>query len=291
MINESASETVVLWDASLVRHSIRRISRMGPRALLVLLLFGLSGIAAGAAFNPPPCTLPFDAIKVHHPIDDACAIEGSEPDPGHILQNRAKNDFCATGPAVRITASMFRRLQEIIDQKAAAGEVKYGNRFHMPPSRAVFVGPYALPGSVSLGEGSLVRFAGFIQRAHSGGDESVNCDRKLIENHDIHLDLAATKNAADCDRIIAEVSPHWRPATWLTENFTKVKNQGFPVRISGQLMFDAAHTACNRGGLKRMTEWEIHPVYHIDVAKTKGLPSASNNLKWIPLERWLASHP
>ncbi len=40
-----------------------------------------------------------------------------------------------------------------------------------------------------------MRFVGFIQRAQSGGDESVNCGRTRIENHDIHLDLAATKTA------------------------------------------------------------------------------------------------
>lgn len=65
----------------------------------------------------------------------------------------------------------------------------------MPSSRAVFVGPYSLRGNVSLGDGTLVRFVGFIQRAQSGGDESVNCGRTRIENHDIHLDLAATKTA------------------------------------------------------------------------------------------------
>jgi hypothetical protein len=83
---------------------------------------------------------PFDAIKVHQAIDDACDTEGSEPDTGHKLQNRVKNDFCVTGPAVRLTATMFRRLQEIIDQKAADGEVKYGNRKDLPISRTVFVG-------------------------------------------------------------------------------------------------------------------------------------------------------
>jgi hypothetical protein len=291
MTSESASQTVVVRYVALRRHSTHRISWMGPCALLVPLLFGLSGIEAGTPFNPPPCTLPFDAIKVHQAIDDACDTEGSEPDTGHKLQNSVKNHFCATGPPVHITAAMFRSLQKIIDQKAAAGEVKYGNRKDLPTSRTVFVGPYALPGGVSLGEGRLVRFAGFIQRAHAGGDESCNCDRPLIENHDIHLDLAATKNAAECNRIIAEVSPHWRPDTWLTRKFTKVKNQGFPVRITGQLMFDAAHVACNRGGVKRMTEWEVHPVYQVDVATTKNLPSASDDLKWVSLEKWLTNHP
>jgi hypothetical protein len=77
----------------------------------------------------------------------------------------------------------------------------------------------------------------------------------------------------------------------VTRKFTKVKKQGFPVRLTAQLFFDAAHVACNRGGVKRTTEWEIHPVYHVDVATTKSLPSADDDLKWVPLEQWLASHP
>jgi hypothetical protein len=53
MINESAPPTVVLWDATLVRHSTYRTSRMGPCALLILLLFVLSPNRRRSAFNPP----------------------------------------------------------------------------------------------------------------------------------------------------------------------------------------------------------------------------------------------
>src|SRR5437870_1772740 len=103
-------------------------------AVMVIFL-GLSAKGGGAPLNPPPCTLPFDAIKVHQTIDDECDTEGSELDDGHKLHNRIKNDFCVTGPAVGITATMFRSLQKIIDQKAAAGEVKYGNHDDLPTSR------------------------------------------------------------------------------------------------------------------------------------------------------------
>jgi hypothetical protein len=57
----------------------------------------------------PACTLPFDAISVHRSIDKTCVIEGtSRPEDGALEankeQNRAKNNFCATGRAVTVAA-------------------------------------------------------------------------------------------------------------------------------------------------------------------------------------------
>ena len=116
-----------------------------------------------------PCSVPFESIKVHRAIDDVCPIQGNEPDQGHILQNTAKNNFCATGSAVRVTTTMLRQLQRRIDEHVP--KVHYGDRKHLPTDRTAFRGPYTVSG-VSLGEGSLVRFAGFIQRAHRPGAET-----------------------------------------------------------------------------------------------------------------------
>ena len=37
--------------------------------------------SAGAQDFTPNCTLPFQSISKHHPIDDNCAARGEVPDP------------------------------------------------------------------------------------------------------------------------------------------------------------------------------------------------------------------
>src|SRR5208282_800406 len=54
--------------------------------------------AAVVSEAPTSCTLPFDAIKQHHPIDDSCFADGAaQPDTPQSAQNDAKNNFCSTG--------------------------------------------------------------------------------------------------------------------------------------------------------------------------------------------------
>lgn len=40
---------------------------------------------------------------------------------------------------------------------------------------------------------------------------------------------------------MAETIPHFRPAQWTVQALKKVKKEGFPVRLSGNLFFDAKH--------------------------------------------------
>src|SRR5258708_38350268 len=56
------------------------------------------------------CTLPFDAIAVHHAIDDSCESSGSESDDttARAMQNQAKNTFCAQGAPVNIDFEVLR---------------------------------------------------------------------------------------------------------------------------------------------------------------------------------------
>jgi hypothetical protein len=66
-------------------------------------------------------TLPFETIKKARDIDDHCDVPG-DADPNteapHAAQNTAKNNFCAGGAAVPVTNFTFRRLQQIVDQRA-----------------------------------------------------------------------------------------------------------------------------------------------------------------------------
>jgi len=61
----------------------------------------------------PSCPLPFDAIKQSHPIDDFCGSEGSSSSSAAgAAQDRAKNNFCASGPTVRVDRDTFVKLQQ-----------------------------------------------------------------------------------------------------------------------------------------------------------------------------------
>jgi hypothetical protein len=69
-----------------------------------------------------------------------------------------------------------------------------------------------------------------------------------------------------------------------------------PVRVRGQLMFDASHSLCANGhrtanNTARRSGWEIHPVYAIDVCSATSLATckASDATKWTPLDQWLQS--
>ena len=56
-----------------------------------------------------------------------------------------------------------------------------------------------------------------------------------------------------------------------------VNMEGRPVRMRGQLMFDASHSFCTSAGKRtsgnsaRRSGWKIHPVTEFDVCKFKTL--------------------
>ena len=56
-------------------------------------------------------TLPFETIKKDRDIDDACDRAGTAGTEPQREQNRAKNEFCASGSAALATEFSFKRLQ------------------------------------------------------------------------------------------------------------------------------------------------------------------------------------
>src|SRR5262249_62280941 len=88
--------------------------------------------------------------------------------------------------------------------------------------------------------------------------------------------------------------PHLRPDIFDPKFLIPIAKRKIPVRISGQLFFDASHRPCGstppdssvRGSL-----WEIHPIYALDVCRHNTLHecSASNESAWKPLNDWIAS--
>ena len=275
-------------------------------------------IAAGSASAQglvPDCTLPFATIAKHQSIDDNCDARGeADEDPvkgnrhAHALQNQAKNNFCSTGNPALVTFISFRRLQQKLDQKAP--EAKAWWREKLPKKRSLFRDIYTTSEDATIGEGTVVTFAGWLMKLKKQGEESCNCGTKngsAKDVTDMHVVLIASRPsvpccstteqktdeckrlAEECKSVTAEISPHFRPVQWDESTICSAARH-HPLRFTGQLMYDAAHRPCSggSGAPARVSSWEIHPVYGIDVCTKKSLKDckADNGLVWKALNEW-----
>jgi hypothetical protein len=211
---------------------------------------------------PSSCTVPFADIETLRSIDKTCGIVGNSPStsPASQKQNRIKNNLCATGSPQDITAQDLVDLQKKVD----ASGLKY-SRDKLPADRTILE---------SLGEGKVVRVVALIDMArfsNTDTGESVNCNKTGTSN-DIHIDLIGQMGQKKCEGFTAEIIPHHRPGGWAPGDLTAPFR---PVRLTGQLFFDASHHPCKNGkttdGPARATEWEIHPVYNVEICKNKTL--------------------
>ena len=261
----------------------------------------------------PGCTLPFDAIKVKQEIDGKCPmgghsalIKGSQP---HIEQNLAKNNFCVDGPPTTISYKAFVALQTAVNNMKG---LVWGSGEKMPTDRSVLQNLSIKDGtrSLTVGEGSKVSFAGFVMAyefADAAKGEDVNCDLSGDSNNDIHMTLRTTpglilKRPAGttdprCNSVSAEVSPHFRPDAWdkLASASSNAVFKKYPLRVTGSLTFDAEHKPCTNGkpasgSPVRISVWEIHPVYAVDVCKFTTLARCdpANNSAWTPFDKFKA---
>src|SRR5215471_16319279 len=168
----------------------------------VVLLVGTASYAQPGF--PDKCDgspLPFAAIAVSHPIDGTCGLEGKPTSPAAShLQNKVKNNFCVSGSPEMFTPKMLVDLQANTHVPSGSGAE--------PADR----GPLQ-----QLGEGKLIRMKAFIIEAHHadlGGGESVNCNGPNEEDNDIHIALGDSASTKECASVTAEISPHFRPASW-----------------------------------------------------------------------------
>lgn len=281
--------------------------------------------AAGSAAAPrpprdepfkPTCPLPYDAIKAQQSIDGTCPAgghssllaSGSQSQP-HILQNLAKNNFCVTGDPVPISYNAFVALQTAVNNMS---NLSWGSGEKMPADRSPLQNLKIKDGghSLTVGEGSKVSFVGYVMAyefADAEKGEDVNCDMSGDQNNDIHLTLRAAPGlilkkpagATDprCNSVSAEVSPHFRPAAWakLASASTNPLFTKYPLRITGSLTFDAEHKPCangksHAGSPVRISVWEIHPVYSVDVCKYATLTrcKATDDTAWTPFDQRVA---
>jgi len=237
----------------------------------------------------PSCVVPFpnqSPLLDPFPFCDNAGRMAGMPAPtlAQRLRSDAKNNLCA--PAQNPTLLTFDDMAALPD--ASAAEL---SRTREPLSA---VGQAA---GVLVGEGSVVRIVGFVRRAHvadcvpvnepRGGNEA-NCHQVGFDMSDLRLELAplpGRHDSDDCDRVIANIIPHLRPAAWRDLD---LKTPQDPVRITGQLLYDDESTACRVDGRGR---WEIHPVYSIDVCANRDLAhcDGSRETPWRPYDRWVVT--
>jgi hypothetical protein len=263
-----------------------RKKRMVTAATVLPLAIGLASTqlpsGSGAPAGPPvsgtghmvmACTLPFNAIEQHHPIDDSCGPDGlGAPNSSQAAQNDAKNNFCASGTPVDVDFDVLHQMQDV-----AAKRVTFGGDNSLPQDRSLLRSIPTTKGNI--GEGTIARLAAFVQDAHYsnvGKGESVNCKKGDAESNDIHIVLQEklpAPKANECDSATAEMSPHFRPDLWNPDILNEKDQNLFGgkkhlLRFTGQLFFDASHSPCVNGSGRpplRSTIWEIHPVYNVEI--------------------------
>jgi hypothetical protein len=236
-------------------------------------------ILAAASFTPP-CPLPFAKIAKRQPVDSKCGVPDGNTTVGK--QDQIKDNFCAKGTPVVLTYEVYPILQ------SAAVEL-LGPRYAPPADRSKLKNIVTWKGK-KIGEGTVVTLVAFVDRArYSDVDtgESVNCDLHGDADNDVHIPLLQTAGDSDeCHSVTAEISPHYRPDAWTPENLNKIKN---PVRMTGQLFFDASHKPCSATMKEeplRQSVWEIHPIYSVDVCVNSSISACDPNTakNWTPLK-------
>lgn len=269
-----------------------------PCVAATALLFSFGNVS-GEEFRLECDGLPSPLAEIHRKdleIDQVCGVEGNAgSNTRKRLENLGKNNFCATGGPITITYNTFKTLQKRSDDRR--DEIKAA----LKESRSVLAKMTTQSGK-EIGEGTLVRFGAFIHQAKYSNvgkkkppkkpGESVNCNHPDPEFNDIHIELVMDPDEDDlCKSVTAEISPHFRPAAW--DELVRLRLHRRPVRVTGPLFFDSGHQACRpgkRASPPRISIWEIHPVYAVDVCVNKTLKSCSaqDGAKWIPLHQWIS---
>jgi hypothetical protein len=207
------------------------------------------------------------------PIDAFCGERGDpKAAPYLVAENLAKNNFCVVNwPPEQKTFKDMLALEE--------------RSPNTPPGRDRSIDRSIF---AKLGEGATVQMRGYILAARQSGPESVNCGSAVPPGRDysdIHIPLVEQPGQDECSAIVVEMSPHYRPAAWNTSVLKRVAGMNIPVRVTGQLFFDGAHRACEKGQrlageAPRASRWEIHPVVKFEVCPSRNCGDSG----WLTLE-------
>ena len=254
--------------------------------LTVILIFVFAYPMLAQTDFDPGCPIPFGNLRSTGRPVDHCGMEGVGSTKSQLAQNQAKNNLCLAAHPVPVTQLSFVKLQAAVEQK----NIPFGTALHLPPDRALLHDLYTTTFGDRVGEGVLVAYVGYVLNAHysdvSSG-ESVNCKLLGKINNDIHITLAPNPSASPCEGIVAEIIPHFRPLAW--EDIVTMRHD-HPVRIIGQLFFDASHHPCREGkpaSPPRISLWEIHPIYSMDICKgtTPAQCHGDDPQAWVPFDQ------
>ncbi len=100
-----------------------------------------------------------------------------------------------------------------------------------------------------------------------------------------------------CETSLMGLAESICPLRWRGNTRTQIVNvQKHPIRLRGHLFFDGSHHPCgdpnmtNRDPLRR-SNWEIHPVYSMDVCSNTTLAgcSADNETVWTAFDHWIVA--
>jgi hypothetical protein len=248
------------------------------------------------------CQLPFQQIAVKHSIDESCGIGGvaSPEDIGNQQQNRIKNNFCLTSAPISLKPQDLITLQSKVD---SLDGFTYGSGRSVPTDRSPLKDIWSANGK-RIGEGTLVVLVGYMLDPHYSDvrkGEGVNCKQHGDEPNDIHFSISSkwvelddldkqARQAQLCKLVTGEISPHFRPETWEVDHLSKLER--IPVRLTGQLFFDASHLPCRPEkpvNPARKSVWEIHPIYRVDVCKGKKQCRGNVDSDWVALDDWINS--
>ncbi|MSP59179.1 MAG: hypothetical protein EXR72_02360 [Myxococcales bacterium] len=195
--------------------------------------------------------------------DSGCAAPGSS----HALDNQAKRattaDDGSTPSFSNSTLLGFMTLFEL--QQVATSTV--GERKELPsrePLKNLRV-ETSEEGTLTVGEGSSVRIAGFIVgRPHANSGESVNCALTGVRNNDVHIPIAESPDYAETDGIVVETIPQGRNPAFTAPRLSAL--EGEYLMFVGRLFYDNMHrvnTDGHAGDPRRMSLFELHPVTQI----------------------------
>jgi len=199
---------------------------------------------------------------------DSCPNTGNPGNDAALSDEYAsKNALCVPGPPVNVSIHTFARLQAAAEKR----NIPYGGPGVRITDRSVLEALTKVK-ETPVGEGSLVRVVGHVTEVTKTYDkasngEGVNCNRSGPENNDIHINVGPTDKSLPCEGIVVEMIPHHRPAGW-TSAVARALVHGPAVRVTGHVFFDGRHGlfACDEQGTpRRMSLFEIHPVYTFDV--------------------------
>lgn len=238
--------------------------------------------AASAAAAHAACTPPFAHPGDTATFDDECGDEGTPEQndfDARAAEYTQKNNLCAdTSSPMPLSFADFKKLQRDIPDDVSTGDSNTSVQ-----DRTELRG-LALSNQRTASEGQVVRLVGLATVKMSKSNEGVNCHKTAEAKTDIHINLSP--DGVECNGIIVEIIPHSRPEHWRHIDTYNKLNQSI-VRVTGQLFLDSRHSVEPRTGNTcpsppRVSLWEIHPVYAIDICRNGSLSGckADNESVW-----------